>query len=89
MKEKYQEELSEDTAVMDKASIILYNDDYNTFDHVIHCLVTICGHEVIAAEQCAYIVHTTGKCVVKYGYPEDLTPKCGSLRDRGLTAAIE
>jgi ATP-dependent Clp protease adapter protein ClpS len=25
--------------------IILHNDDVNTFDHVIMCLMEICGHE--------------------------------------------
>lgn len=34
-------------------SIILYNDDFNTFDHVISCLIQICNHELIQAEQCA------------------------------------
>ena len=25
--------------------LILHNDDYNTFDHVINCLIKICGHQ--------------------------------------------
>jgi ATP-dependent Clp protease adaptor protein ClpS len=47
--------------------IILYNDDYNTFDHVINCLVKYCKHDPIQAEQCALLVHHTGRCDVKHG----------------------
>ncbi len=70
-------------------SIILYNDDYNTFDHVISCLIQICTHELIQAEQCAWIVHTNGKCVVKTGEYEKLEPLCTSLLNKGLSAKIE
>ena len=70
-------------------SIILYNDDFNTFDHVISCLVKICSHEIIQAEQCAWIVHTNGKCIVKTGEYKELEPLCTSLLDKGLSATIE
>ena len=56
--------------------IILYNDDVNTFDHVIKTLVTHCGHTFEQAEQCAYIVHFSGKCVVKTGSYDELEPIC-------------
>ena len=68
--------------------IILHNDDVNTFDHVIDCLVEICGHDPIQAEQCAHIVHYNGKCSVKRGAYEDLEPRCTALQDRGLSATI-
>ena len=70
-------------------SIILYNDDFNTFDHVISCLVQICNHEVIQAEQCAWIVHTNGKCIVKTGEYKELDPLCTLLLEKGLSAIIE
>ena len=70
-------------------SIILYNDDFNTFDHVISCLIQICRHEVIQAEQCAWIVHLNGKCKVKNGNFEELEPMCVALLDRGISATIE
>jgi ATP-dependent Clp protease adaptor protein ClpS len=70
-------------------SIILYNDDFNTFDHVISCLVKICSHEIIQAEQCAWIVHTNGKCIVKTGEYKELEPLCTSLLKKGLSAIIE
>ena len=68
--------------------IILYNDDVNTFDHVINCLIKICEHTFMQAEQCAYLVHFTGKCVVKTGSLEHLTPRCTALLNEGLSAEI-
>ncbi len=72
-----------------KKSIVLYNDEVNTFDHVINCLVSICEHEVEQAEQCAIIVHYKGKCDVKSGSYEELEPKCSALLNKGLSAEIE
>ena len=81
---------TEDISVLEsrKHEIILYNDDVNTFDHVIECLVKICEHTYIQAEQCAYIVHYSGKCVVKTGLLEELVPKCTALLEAGLSAEV-
>lgn len=68
--------------------IILYNDDVNTFDHVINCLVKICEHTFEQAEQCAFIVHYNGKCEVKSGSLEDLVPRCTLLLEAGLSAEV-
>ncbi len=69
--------------------LILYNDDVNTFDHVIECLVKYCGHDLQQAEQCAWLVHTKGKCAVKSGDYSSLEPLCTALCDHGLSAQIE
>lgn len=68
--------------------IVLHNDDVNTFDHVIRCLVRICDQTPEQAEQCAYIVHYHGKCVVKTGSFEDLKPRCLLLLEEGLSAEL-
>ncbi|MBG65454.1 MAG: hypothetical protein CMP73_02205 [Flavobacteriales bacterium] len=52
--------------------LILLNDDYNTFDHVIDCLVSLCDHETVQAEQCALLTHYTGSCEILVGELEDL-----------------
>jgi ATP-dependent Clp protease adaptor protein ClpS len=70
-------------------SVILYNDDVNTFDFVIDTLVDICGHDTVQAEQCAWLVHLKGKCAVKNGSAEKLLPVKTALLDRGLSAVIE
>jgi ATP-dependent Clp protease adaptor protein ClpS len=70
-------------------SLILYNDDFNTFEWVIECLVKVCDHDPLQAEQCAHLVHYKGKCVVKNGTFKKLRPFCESLLEKGLTAKIE
>lgn len=89
MKEKESESIALATDVKSELALILYNDDVNTFDHVIDCLVTVCEMELMAAEQCAYIVHYGGKCAVKHGAYEDLEPRCLTLLEKGLSAKIE
>jgi ATP-dependent Clp protease adaptor protein ClpS len=69
--------------------LIIYNDDVNTFEHVINTLIKICKHEPEQAEQCAYIIHHKGKCSVKRGSAQDLQPYCEALLIRGLSAKIE
>ena len=76
------------TQVKREHEIILYNDDVNTFDHVINTLVAYCDHTYEQAEQCAYIVHYSGKCVVKTGSYEELEPICQKLLEAQLSAEI-
>ncbi len=71
------------------AAIILYNDDLNTFDHVIYCLIIHCKHSADQAEQCAMLVHYKGKCQVKNGSEIELLPICQALTEKGLSAVIE
>ena len=87
--EKVQDEVLVEEQVEKNHEIVLYNDDVNTFDHVINCLVRICKHTSEQAEQCAIIVHYTGKCAVKTGSLEELKPQCLRLLDAGLSAVIE
>lgn len=70
-------------------NIVLYNDDVNTFDWVIDCLIELCGHNSEQAEQCALLVHFKGKCQVKKGSYNELRPICEALLDRGLSAKLE
>jgi len=68
--------------------IILFNDEVNTFDHVIKTLVAVCQHDPLQAEQCALLVHFKGKCAVKSGAYADLLPRCSALLDAGLSAEL-
>lgn len=74
--------------VEENKDLILYNDDHNTFDFVIDALVEVCGHDLLQAEQCTYLVHYKGRCAVKKGSFNDLEPLCTALHDRDLTAEI-
>ncbi|MFA5556353.1 MAG: ATP-dependent Clp protease adaptor ClpS [Flavobacteriaceae bacterium] len=88
-KERVLEEVLIEEAVSNLNKIILFNDDVNTFDHVIEMLITICDHEPLQAEQCAILVHYTGKCEVKTGKLSELVPKCSALLEAGLSAEIQ
>lgn len=84
--------IQEDVDVLEKEvnlhEIILFNDDVNTFDFVIDCLIEICDHTAEQAEQCALLVHYKGKCAVKTGEYDELKPRCTQLLTRGLSAEI-
>ena len=69
--------------------LILYNDDINTFEHVIKSLVEVCGHDSVQAEQCALIVHFKGSCDVKSGVVEVLNAMSRSLNSKGLNSKVE
>ena len=86
-----QEKVLESVSVEELISlnIVLFNDDVNTFDHVIDTLIRVCDHTAEQAEQCAILVHYTGKCTVKTGSYNDLKPQCSSLLDAGLSAEIQ
>ena len=87
--EKVQEEVLVEEQLENNHEIVLYNDDINTFDHVINSLVRICRHTSEQAEQCAILVHYTGKCGVKIGSYDELKSQCLQLLDAGLSAVIE
>ncbi len=86
--EKVLEEVLEKPVELSNNEIVLYNDDVNTFDHVIETLIYTCEHTPVQAEQCAMLVHYKGKCTVKTGAYEELVPRCSKLLNAGLSAEI-
>lgn len=70
-------------------SLIVWNDNVNTFDWVIQSLMEVCGHTEEQAEQCALLIHYNGKYAVKQGEFDDLKPMCEALLDRGISATLE
>lgn len=84
-----EEEVLIEEKIVELKDLILYNDDVNTFDHVINQLTKYCEHSMIQAEQCAHIVHNNGKCQIKRGEFESLKPICETLLEKGLSAVIE
>lgn len=88
VKEKIQEKVLVEEAVGLNNEIIIYNDDVNTFDHVIETLMRVCNHTSEQAEQCSLIIHYKGKCTVKTGPIKELEPQCTQLLEAGLSAEI-
>lgn len=87
-KEQQSEELLLQEEVLKQNEIVVFNDDVNTFDHVIDTLIYACEHTSEQAEQCALLVHYKGKCTVKTGSYDDLEPRCSMLLQAGLSAEI-
>ena len=87
-KEKIREKVSTKEVTSKNNEIIVYNDDVNTFDHVIDTLIRVCAHTPEQAEQCSLIVHYNGKCTVKTGPIDKLKPQCTALLYAGLSAEI-
>ncbi len=85
--------LLEDTDVLTLTdapySLIVWNDEVNTFEWVIETLIDICGHSFEQAEQCAMIIHHKGKYAVKEGAYDELKPMCEAITERGIGATIE
>jgi ATP-dependent Clp protease adaptor protein ClpS len=81
-------EVQEDIGSTDIKDLIIYNDDYNTFDHVINTLIRVCKHSQEQAEQCTYIIHYKGKCAVKKGTLRELKPMKEAICEAGITAKL-
>lgn len=80
----------EEVSVGEKGShdLMVYNDEVNTFDHVIETLIDVCDHTPEQAEQCTLIIHFKGKCVVKMGDFDELVPMRNAICDRGISAEV-
>lgn len=87
-KEKNQDAVAVLTVTEKEYEIVLFNDDVNTFDHVIDMLMYACNHTEEQAHQCSLLVHYKGKCTVKTGDYDDLKPRCTKLLEAGLSAEI-
>lgn len=77
------------TAVDDFCSLVVWNDNVNTFEWVIETLIEVCGHSPEQAEQCSYFIHFKGKYAVKEGSYDELKPLCDAITERGIGATIE
>ncbi|MBK9511540.1 MAG: ATP-dependent Clp protease adaptor ClpS [Cytophagaceae bacterium] len=82
------EEVEVDVEAVKLYAIVVFNDEVNTFDHVIDTLIEVCGHSFEQAEQCTLIIHFKGKCSVKNGDFDDLKPIRDAICERGISAEI-
>jgi ATP-dependent Clp protease adaptor protein ClpS len=92
MQYSYQEEelveVLEDIKTTDLVDLVVFNDDVNTFDHVIDTLIKVCKHTNEQAEQCTWIIHYKGKCAVKSGSYDFLRPMREAICEEGIDARI-
>lgn len=92
MKPSYQEEemvdVLEVVETTDLMDLVVFNDDVNTFDHVIETLIRVCKHTAEQAEQCTLLIHYKGKCAVKNGTFDFLRPMREAICEAGIDARI-
>ncbi|GHN00702.1 ATP-dependent Clp protease adaptor protein ClpS [Cytophagales bacterium WSM2-2] len=81
-------DLLEAIAVTETKDLVVFNDDFNTFNHVIETLIRVCKHSVEQAEQCTWLIHYKGKCAVKNGSFEELNPMREAICEAGIDARI-
>ena len=84
----YQDDVLLLEEITEVRNLVVYNDDVNTFDHVIETLIDVCNHTSEQAEQCTLLIHHKGKCTVKMGDFELLAGMCTAIHDRGISADI-
>ena len=84
------------TAVLDSngasgwdTQVILFNDDVNTFEHVIASLMDVFGHPEPLAETIALEAHNTGRAIAEVEPRPDAEKHAAALLDLGLRAAVE
>jgi ATP-dependent Clp protease adaptor protein ClpS len=77
------------TSHEEPCSLVVWNDEVNTFEWVIETLIQVCGHSQEQAEQCSYIIHFHGKYAVKEGSYDELKPLCDAITERGIGATVE
>lgn len=88
-KEQEDVDVLEEELVENEKSLLLINDDVNTFEYVIRTLMEVCEHRREQAETCAWITHYKGKCAIKHGSFDELKPYYDAMLERHLTVKIE
>lgn len=92
MKPAYQEDVQVDVLEVvettDLMDLVVFNDDVNTFEHVIDTLIRVCKHTAEQAEQCTLLIHHKGKCAVKSGTFDFLRPLREAICEAGIDARI-
>lgn len=80
---------SDETDDLQQATLVLHNDDINTFDYVMETLMEVCNHSMTQAEQCATITHYKGKCEVRAGSLKEMKELRYQLISHGLKASVD
>lgn len=84
-----EESVEESIEKLPTYALVVYNDDVNTFDHVINTLIRVCKHSFEQATQCTYFIHFKGKYAVKHGSMKELKPMHEAILDVGIWCKIE
>ncbi len=79
-----------ETYESEPVKLILHNDDFNSFEHVIGCMMLYLMKSGVEAMQIASEVHFSGSCVILGAKTKsELEPIYDVLLQNGLTVSIE
>lgn len=78
-----------DAQLAKPARVIVYNDDWHTFDDVIHQLIKAIGCSEAVAEAHAWTVHTEGRSQVFQGARDECERVAGVLREIRLQVEVD
>lgn len=84
-----QEDIAQpDVDALEQARVMLYNDDWHTFDEVIDQLMIATGCNLMTAEKMAWTVHNVGVCNVYTGTLESCFEVSAVLEEIELKTEI-
>lgn len=69
--------------------ITLHNDEHNSYQYVIACLIKFCKHDPIQAEQCAVITNNNKQCDIKLGCYVEMEQLKENLEEMGLIVSMD
>ncbi len=69
--------------------IVIFNDNVNSFEHVIKSLVSVFGHSESIAEKVTWEAHNRGRAIAEVEEYEKAVTHKGMLSSRGIQSEIE
>jgi ATP-dependent Clp protease adaptor protein ClpS len=73
----------------DMFQVILHNDDHNTMEHVVLCLMRVFGHKEELAVKIMMEAHTKGKVIAEVEAETPAKLHRDQLQSYGLSATVE
>jgi ATP-dependent Clp protease adaptor protein ClpS len=77
------------TQLEDMYQVVLWNDDHNTMEHVIECLMRVFAHPLQLAQKIMLEAHERGRAVAEVEAESPAKLHRDQLQSMGLTATLE
>ena len=71
------------------AQVVLYNDEVNTFDHIVKCLMDVFSHGEQMAEKLTLDAHENGRTIAEVESKSEAVFHKEQLTSYGITAEVE
>ncbi|WP_456399428.1 ATP-dependent Clp protease adaptor ClpS [Persephonella sp.] len=84
----FEVQVDKDTQTLIPAKVIVYNDDWHTFEEVIFQLIKAIKCDLETAQQLTWEIHTKGKAVVFEGDFEEALTVTNILEEIDLSVEI-